>query len=92
MGSDQFHSLSEWREAKSLAGLAQVCVLPRRGNVVLNQSPPSNASVDWILAPFEELDVSSSEIRKKVQQNLPYSHLVSESVREIIVRESLYQT
>ena len=92
MGSDQFHSLSEWREAKSLAGLAQICVLPRRGNVVLSQSPPSNASVDWMLAPFEEVDVSSSEIRKKVQQNLPYSHLVSESVREIIVRESLYQT
>lgn len=92
MGSDQFHSLSEWREAKSLAGLAQVCVLPRRGHVGFSQAPPSNVSFDWTLAPFEEVDVSSSEIRKKVQQNLPYSHLVLESVREIIVGESLYQT
>jgi nicotinate-nucleotide adenylyltransferase len=92
MGSDQFHSLSKWREAKSLAGLAQVCVLPRRGHVGFSQASPSNVSFDWTLAPFEEIDVSSSEIRKKVQQNLSYSHLVSESVREIIVGESLYQT
>ncbi|HIF37913.1 MAG TPA: nicotinate (nicotinamide) nucleotide adenylyltransferase [Gemmatimonadetes bacterium] len=92
MGSDQFLSLYKWREVESLTGLAEICVLPRRGDTDLSERLPSKVCVDWMLAPFGEVDVSSSEIRKNIQQDLPYRHLVSRSVREIIVEEGLYQT
>ena len=92
MGSDQFRSLHEWREVESLVGLAEICVLQRRGDIDIDECLSSSVDVDWMLAPLGQVDVSSSEIRKKIQQDLPYRHLVSESVGEIIEEEGLYQT
>jgi nicotinate-nucleotide adenylyltransferase len=92
MGSDQFRSLHEWREVESLVGLAEICVLQRRGDINIDECLSSSVDVDWMLAPLGQVDVSSSEIRKKIQQDLPYRHLVSESVGEIIEEEGLYQT
>lgn len=92
MGSDQFRSLHEWREVESLVGLAEICVLQRRGDIDIDECLSSSVDGDWMLAPLGQVDVSSSEIRKKIQQDLPYRHLVSESVGEIIEEEGLYQT
>ena len=87
MGSDQFCELSEWKESESLTDLVEICVLPRKGATV-SSSPADNS----VLAPFEELDISSSEIRNKIQQNLSFKHLVCKSVAKIIEEEGLYQS
>ena len=67
MGSDQFCELSEWKESESLTDLVEICVLPRKGATV-----SSSLADNLVLAPFEELDISSSEIRNKIQHNLSF--------------------
>ena len=64
----------------------EICVLPRKGATV-----SSSLADNLVLAPFEELDISSSEIRNKIQQNLSVEHLVCKSVAKIIEEEGLYQ-
>ena len=88
MGSDQFAELAEWHKAEEVVQFADVCVLPR-GGVELDSVRP-RLSVVWCAADVASIDVSSSDIRKRVRDGRPYRHLVPEAVAEIIEREDLY--
>ena len=88
MGADQFVELAGWHEAEEVVRLADVCVLPRDG-VELSSAQPS-LSVVWSAADVPPVDVSSSEVRRRVLEGRPYRHLVPVGVAEIIERESLY--
>ena len=88
MGSDQFAELAEWHKAEEVVQFADVCVLPR-GGVELDSVRP-RLSVVWCAADVASIDVSSSDIRKRVREGRPYRHLVPEAVAEIIEREDLY--
>ena len=88
MGSDQFAELAEWHKAEEVVQFADVCVLPR-GGVELDSGRP-RLSVGWCAADVASIDVSSSDIRKRVREGRPYRHLVPEAVAEIIEREDLY--
>tara|TARA_B100000586_G_C20017999_1_gene387738 strand:+ start:270 stop:881 length:612 start_codon:yes stop_codon:yes gene_type:complete len=92
MGSDQFCKLPEWNQSESLRELVEICVFPRKGGIVSNEFASSTLGIDCMIAPFQELDISSSEIRKKVRKDLPFIHLVPESVGAIILQEGLYQS
>jgi nicotinate-nucleotide adenylyltransferase len=88
MGSDQFAELAGWHEADEVVQLAEVCVLPR-GGVELTSVQP-RLDVVWRAADVPPVDVSSSEIRRRVREGRPYGHLVPMAVAEIIEREGLY--
>ena len=88
MGSDQFAELAEWHKAEEVVQFADVCVLPR-GGVELDSVRP-RLNVVWCAADVASIDVSSSDIRKRVREGRPYRHLVPEAVAEIIEREDLY--
>ncbi|MED5563423.1 MAG: nicotinate-nucleotide adenylyltransferase [Gemmatimonadota bacterium] len=88
MGSDQFAELAEWHKAEEVVQFADVCVLPR-GGVELDSVRP-RLSVVWCAADVASIDVSSSDIRKRVREGRPYRHLVPKAVAEIIEREDLY--
>jgi len=88
MGSDQFAELAEWHEAEELVGLAEVCVLARDG-VDLDAVVPG-VDVVWSAADVTAVNVSSSEVRKRVREGRPYRHLVPATVADIIERENLY--
>ena len=88
MGSDQFAELAEWGEAEEIVRLAEVCVLPREGAGLAAGVP--RLSVVWRAANVPPVDVSSSEVRTRVREGLPYRHLVPEGVADIIERERLY--
>ena len=88
MGSDQFAELAGWHEAEEVVQLAEVCVLPR-GGVELTSVLP-RLDVVWRAADVPPVDVSSSEIRRRVREGRPYGHLVPIAVAEIIEREGLY--
>jgi nicotinate-nucleotide adenylyltransferase len=88
MGADQFAELADWHEAEEVVRLADVCVLPR-GDVELTSILPS-LDVVWSAAEVPPVDVSSSEVRKRVREGRPYRHLVPAGVAEIIERDSLY--
>ena len=88
MGSDQFAELAGWREAEEVVRLADVCVWAR-GDVELTGVLP-RLDVVWTAADVPPVDVSSSDIRRRVREGRPYGHLVPVAVAHIIERERLY--
>ncbi len=88
MGSDQFAELAEWHEPDEIVRLAEVCVLPRGG--VEPTAVVPRLEVSWSAAEVMPVDVSSSQIRKRVREGRPFRHLVPAAVADIIERERLY--
>ena len=88
MGTDQFAELADWHQPDEVVRLAEVCVLPR-GGVEFSGAEP-RLEVVWSAADVTPVDVSSSEVRKRVREGQPYRHLVPDGVADIIERENLY--
>lgn len=88
MGSDQFIELAGWHQPGEVVRLADVCVLPREG-VELDTVLP-RLEVVWSAAEVTRIDVSSSDVRRRVRERRPYRHLVPAGVADIVERENLY--
>lgn len=86
IGADHAPVLPKWREAESLASLAQFVVIPRPGDPEPVLPAPFRGRV---LQGFP-LGVSSSQIRERVKAGLPIRHLVAPAVAEAIVANGLY--
>ncbi len=86
LGADALREIHTWREPEELARLARLVVFARDGEAAQGQSrlPASSVSVTRV-------DISATEIRRRVRQGLPIRYLVPEPVREIIERERLYR-
>lgn len=78
IGSDQVPHLPCWREAESLACIVQFVVIPRPGHPSISLPPPYRLRHlrGW------PMDISSSEIRRRVRKGLPVHHLVPLEVSE----------
>lgn len=86
MGSDTYQDLSKWKNYKQLVKNYQIIVYPRL-NIILHEPLFENAMV--IEAPL--LDISSTYIRKSIQQNKTIRYLVPEVIKEEIERNKYYQ-
>jgi nicotinate-nucleotide adenylyltransferase len=86
IGADQLARLSSWYEAESLPSLARLAVA-RRADIAI--AGAEHSMVEWVEMP--RLDVSSSDIRRRVAEGRPIRYLVPEAVRELIESEGLYQ-
>ena len=86
IGGDQPAHLPLWREAKELARLAQFLIIPRPGEAAAPLAAPFRGRV---LRGFP-LEISSSEIRRRIQGKLPWAHLVPATVAEAIRNNGLY--
>jgi nicotinate-nucleotide adenylyltransferase len=86
IGGDQPAQLPLWRDAGELARLAQFLVIPRPGEAVAELAAPFRGRV---LRGFP-MEVSSSEIRRRIQAGLPIAHLVPGPVAEAIRNNRLY--
>ena len=89
LGADQFAELSTWREPEEVARLARLWVLEREGENPRDVDP--GVDVEWTSAQVSRVDVSSSEIRRRIREGEPFRHLVPEGVVEVIEREGLYR-
>ena len=87
IGSDHVAALPHWRDSAALAALVDFVVIPRPGEAPA--PPPATFRLrqlgGWPLA------VSSSEIRRRVQNGQPIQHLVPPGVAEVIQTEGLYR-
>jgi nicotinate-nucleotide adenylyltransferase len=84
LGADALRDLPTWREPEEVARLARLAVLNRLGDGVPG-SPFAALPV-----PVTRVDISATEIRRRVRENVPIRHLVPDSVRHIIENERLY--
>lgn len=87
IGADHVPTLPKWREADRLAGLVTFVVIPRPGQ------PDSNLPPPWRLVHLRgwPLKISSSELRRRVAEGKPITHLVPSGVAEIIGTEGCYR-
>lgn len=88
MGDDQWRSFPEWRNPRQILEAATVCVLTR------GDRPEDTEAADWPHRRVQSrrVDVSSSEVRRRVAEGRSIRFLVPESVREAIIENRLYGT
>jgi nicotinate-nucleotide adenylyltransferase len=83
IGADQLTELGTWRDPEEIAELATIVGFAREG-----EDP---AGVEGIrVVPVPRVDVSSTEVRRRVEAGEPVEYLVRRGVSAVIEREGLY--
>jgi nicotinate-nucleotide adenylyltransferase len=93
MGEDSLGDLLRWREPDRVIELARLAVLRRPGYEpdwpTLDRALPDlRACLDWI--EHAEIDISASDIRRRVQHGLPIDALVPAPVIDYLMAHRLY--
>ncbi len=86
IGADQWRIFDDWREGEAIRRLATVVVLSRQGEAVDPAAPE-----DVRFLTVTRVDLSSTEIRRRVREGEPIHYWVPDAVRDIIEREGLYR-
>ncbi len=94
MGADSLHDFPDWREPSVILDHCRLAVL-RRPGVQVNMTtleeifPGISAKVDWVITP--QLEISSRDLRRRLQAGNGIRYFVSESVQALIERNALYR-
>ena len=96
IGYDQFFQLENWREPSILKELTTFIVIPRKfqnGQLVNDKVFEyfENKGYDFKIADIGFLDVSSSQIRESVKNNLDITGLTTLEVKNYIEEHRLYK-
>jgi nicotinate-nucleotide adenylyltransferase len=83
VGADQLTELDSWREPDEIRRLATLVGFGREG-----EDPDEVAGVKVVSVP--RMDVSSTEVRRRVGAGEPVRYLVRRGVSAVIEREGLY--
>lgn len=89
VGADVLSEFHRWREAETIAALARLTVLSRGGEEADAVRPA--VPVPYQRVAVTRVDISSSEIRRRVHEGRPFRYLVPEGVYSIIVQRVLYR-
>jgi len=95
VGGDMAQSLPAWRQPARVLELARLAVAEREGigreDITARLAPLHDGSrVTFFDMP--RLDVSSSEIRRRVAEGRPVRHLVPDAIARAIADRNLYRT
>ena len=95
IGADVVGTFDQWREPQTIRELAEVVVLHRASAlpggtpVTSHSAPPGLAGARWL--ETRRVDISSTEIRDRVQQGKPIRGFVPDAVAAYIAAARLYQ-
>jgi nicotinate-nucleotide adenylyltransferase len=95
IGGDSLRDLPRWhRPADLVAACDEIGVMRRPGDSVdlsalERQVPGTQAKVRFVDAPL--LEISSSDIRRRIREKLPFRYYLSPSVYEYILKNELYR-
>lgn len=84
IGGDSVNNLDQWKEIEKLVDLVQFVGVERPNYLVKTNYP-----IIWIDVPL--IDISSSQIRQKVNDGSSIHYLVPEAVNQYIEEKGLYQ-
>lgn len=95
IGYDQFFSLEGWKRPEKIKNMTRFIVVPRRfkNNQVLNNSAFDyfrKKGYDFKVVELDFMDVSSEDIRNKVQNQKDITGLVTDEVKNYIENNGLY--
>jgi nicotinate-nucleotide adenylyltransferase len=88
IGQDQYASLHTWRDWRELLGLVTLAVAGRPG--VAPGAEPAVAAFGRELVDLPPIDVSATEIRRRIGAGESIAGLVPEPVRRYIAQHRLY--
>ena len=93
MGADQALRLAQWHDPERVLRVATLAIAEREGvsidDVRAAVSAVGEARVEAFAMP--RIDVSSTEVRRRVAEGRPYRFLVPERVADRIERTGLYR-
>ncbi len=88
-GSDSAHTLPSWKEPETLVSLCKLVVFERPGYPLKTIPSPYRKKI--IVLDSLLLDISSSDIRKRVKEGRPIRYLLPREVEEYIYQHGLYR-
>ncbi|RMG99695.1 MAG: nicotinate (nicotinamide) nucleotide adenylyltransferase [Aquificota bacterium] len=97
VGADSFLSLHMWKEPVELLKLARFVVIDREGkqkevlSYVKERFPWLKEGEDYTLLSVRRIDVSSTEIRRRLAQGKSVRWLLPEKVEDYILQRGLYR-
>jgi nicotinate-nucleotide adenylyltransferase len=83
-GDDLLNELSQWKEIDSLSKITDMICMYRKSSKVIK----SKYKLKWLQNRI--INISSSEIRERIKNNLPINFMVSEKVNNFILKKKLY--
>ena len=93
-GADMFLTLLKWYDYENLKKLAVFCTAPRGENsyetVLKHKETIENSGGQAVVFDFPVLDISSTMIRKKIQNGEDVSEFVPRNVEKYIYENKLY--
>jgi nicotinate-nucleotide adenylyltransferase len=87
IGKDSLIELPNWRDPETILELADLLVVPRPGD---GRVIPEILKGHYEVLPFEETDVSSTEVRRRIGANEPVADLIPQEVEDYIRAEGMY--
>ena len=84
LGTDQYAELHTWRESEELKRLATLAVMGR------GDAEPVEPGERVVPLPVTRIDISATEIRRRVAAREPIRYLVPPGVEALIARHQLY--
>ncbi len=87
IGEDNFLKLDTWKQPEEIIQLSTVLVLKRDIHAAQKENKFAK-SVVYLNSP--KIDISATDIRRRVQNNQPINFLVTEKVRRYIYTNNLY--
>jgi len=84
IGDDNLEDIGEWKDFNKLCELADFIVAPRKETEKIEKKGFSYLNI-------KNLEVSSSQIRRKIKKNENWANLVPETIIKYIAEKNLYK-
>jgi len=88
IGYDNLHTFHKWKMPDEILKIAKLIVMKRTTD---NNNFHSKYSEQAIILDTPTIEISSTQIRERVRNNLPIDFLVPEKVKEYILKHRLYR-
>lgn len=94
VGADVLEQFGKWKHPERILALAKLMIVPRDGfagkepEALRKHTAKTSEGLVWVEGPVS--NISASQIRKRVAENLPIDNLVPEKVAKFILEQQLY--
>jgi nicotinate-nucleotide adenylyltransferase len=89
IGADNLREFNHWKQPEKILQNIPVAVLARPGFDVSDAPTYFHDRAQWVQMPY--IDISSTDVRNRMEKNLPIRYLVPPDVEQFIHKMGLYQ-
>jgi len=89
IGFDNLITFDTWREPDKILELADLVVMKRSSDIEIKKAHKYFGEAIYVQTPT--IEISSTEIRRRIKQNMTITNLVPDKVKEYIFEHKLYE-